>query len=54
MSESPQVDAEAQGYTYHLLAGIETLKAAGAEQRAAEHWKACTSTPINVALTRDG
>jgi ATP-binding cassette subfamily B protein len=52
MSESLQTEAKAQSYTYQMLAGIETLKAAGAEQRAAEHWEGLYVDQINVALAR--
>ncbi|MCW2577553.1 MAG: lantibiotic transporter permease/ATP-binding protein [Modestobacter sp.] len=52
MSESLQVESKAQSYTYQLLAGIETLKAAGAEPRAAEHWEGLYVNQVNVALAR--
>jgi ATP-binding cassette subfamily B protein len=52
MSESLQAEARAQGYSYQLLSGIETLKAAGAEQRAAEHWESLYVEQVNVALAR--
>ncbi|SNR34626.1 ABC-type bacteriocin/lantibiotic exporter, contains an N-terminal double-glycine peptidase domain [Blastococcus mobilis] len=52
MSESLQVEAKAQGYTYQLLAGIETLKASGAERRAAERWEGLYIDEVNVALAR--
>jgi ATP-binding cassette subfamily B protein len=52
MSESLQVEAKSQSYTYELLAGIETLKAAGAERRAAEYWERLFIDQVNVALRR--
>jgi len=52
MSESLQVQAKSQSYTFELLAGIETLKAAGAERRAAEHWERLFFDQVNVALRR--
>jgi ABC-type bacteriocin/lantibiotic exporter with double-glycine peptidase domain len=52
MSESLQVEAKSQSYTFELLAGIETLKAAGAEERAAEHWERLFIDQVNVALRR--
>jgi ATP-binding cassette subfamily B protein len=52
MSESLQVEAKAQSYTFELLAGIETLKASGAERRAAEHWQRLFIDQVNVALRR--
>jgi ATP-binding cassette, subfamily B, bacterial len=52
MSESLQAEAKTQSYAYQLLAGIETLKAAGAEHRAADHWAALFGDQVNVALAR--
>ena len=52
MSETLEVQAKSQGYTFELLAGIETLKAAGAERRAAGHWERLFIDQINVALRR--
>jgi ATP-binding cassette subfamily B protein len=52
MSESLQVEAKAQSYTFELLAGMETLKAAGAERRAAEHWERLFIDQVKVALRR--
>jgi ABC-type bacteriocin/lantibiotic exporter with double-glycine peptidase domain len=52
MSENLEVEARSQNYTYELLAGIETLKASGAEQRAAEHWEGLFVDEVNVALAR--
>jgi ATP-binding cassette, subfamily B, bacterial len=52
MSESLQVESKSQSYTFELLAGIETLKAAGAERRAAEHWERLFVDQVNVALRR--
>lgn len=52
MSESLQVESKSQSYTFELLAGIETLKAAGAERRAAEHWERLFTDQVNVALRR--
>jgi ABC-type bacteriocin/lantibiotic exporter with double-glycine peptidase domain len=52
MSESLQVAAKAQGYTFELLAGIETLKAAGAEDRAAAHWRGLFIDEVNVGVRR--
>src|SRR5829696_8927251 len=52
MSESLQVEAKAQSYTFELLAGIETLKAAGAERRAAEQWERLFIDQVTVALRR--
>jgi ATP-binding cassette subfamily B protein len=52
MSETLQVQAKSQSYTFELLAGIETLKAAGAERRAAEHWERLFTDQVGVALRR--
>jgi ATP-binding cassette, subfamily B, bacterial len=52
MSETLQVEAKSQSYSFELLAGIETLKAAGAERRAAEHWERLFIDQVNVALRR--
>jgi ATP-binding cassette, subfamily B, bacterial len=52
MSESLQIEAKSQSYTFELLAGIETLKAAGAERRAADHWEQLFIDQVNVALRR--
>lgn len=52
MSEGLQVEAKTQSYAYELLAGIETLKASGAQQRAAEHWGGLFVDQTNVSLTR--
>jgi ABC-type bacteriocin/lantibiotic exporter with double-glycine peptidase domain len=52
MSENLQVEAKSQSYTFELLAGIETLKAAGAERRATEHWEGLFTDQVNVAVRR--
>jgi ABC-type bacteriocin/lantibiotic exporter with double-glycine peptidase domain len=52
MSESLHVQAKSQAYTFELLAGIETLKAAGAESRAAEHWRGLFIDEVNVGVRR--
>jgi ATP-binding cassette, subfamily B, bacterial len=52
MSESLQAQADSQSYAYELLAGVETLKAAGAEQRAAEHWGGLFRRQVGVDLSR--
>jgi ATP-binding cassette, subfamily B, bacterial len=52
MSESLQIEARSQSYTFEMLSGIETLKAAGAERRAAEHWQRLFIDQVNVALRR--
>ena len=52
MSGSLQAQADTQSYAYELLAGIETLKASGAEQRAAERWGGLFTDQVNIDLTR--
>ncbi len=52
MSDSLQAQADSQSYAYELLAGIETLKAAGAEHRAAEHWGRLFRNQVSIDLTR--
>ena len=52
MSESLQIEAKAQSYTYELLAGIETLKASGAEGRAAQRWEGLFIEEVNAAVAR--
>ena len=52
MAESLQAQADAQSYAYELLAGIETLKACGAEQRAADRWSGLFANQVRIDLTR--
>jgi ATP-binding cassette subfamily B protein len=52
MSSSLQAQADNQSYAYELLAGIETLKASGAEGRAADRWSGLFIDQVNIDLTR--
>jgi ATP-binding cassette subfamily B protein len=52
MSDSLQAQADSQSYAYELLAGIETLKAAGAEHRAAAHWGGLFKRQVSIDLDR--
>ncbi len=52
MSGSLQAQADTQSYAYELLAGIETLKASGAEHRAADHWSGLFTDQVNIDLAR--
>jgi ABC-type bacteriocin/lantibiotic exporter with double-glycine peptidase domain len=52
MAESLETEARSQSYAYQLLAGIEALKAAGAEHRAVEHWSNLFAGELNVSLAR--
>jgi ABC-type bacteriocin/lantibiotic exporter with double-glycine peptidase domain len=51
-SQSLVTQSKAQGYEVEMLAGMETLKAVGGEQRAAEHWAGLFVDTLNVALER--
>jgi ATP-binding cassette, subfamily B, bacterial len=52
MSRSLQTEARSQSYQVNLLAGIETLKASGAEHRAVETWSHLFVDVLNVSLAR--
>jgi len=52
MSESLSKQAESQSYQVQLLAGIETLKATGAEPFALGHWSNLFVRVLNVSLAR--
>jgi ABC-type bacteriocin/lantibiotic exporter with double-glycine peptidase domain len=52
MAQSLQAEARSRGYQVELLSGIETLKAAGAEDRAVEHWTHLFVDVLNAAVAR--
>jgi ATP-binding cassette, subfamily B, bacterial len=52
MSGSLQAQADTQSYAYELLAGIETLKASGAEHRGVDRWGGLFADQVNIDLTR--
>lgn len=52
MSQDLEAQARAQSYLVQLLAGVETLKVAGAEHRAVEHWSNLFVDELNVSLRR--
>ncbi len=52
MTKDLEAQARAQGYLVQLVAGIETLKVAGAEPRAVERWSNLFVDELNVALER--
>jgi ATP-binding cassette, subfamily B, bacterial len=52
MAEHLETQARAQGYLVQLMAGIETLKASGAEHRGVEHWSNLFVDELNVSLRR--
>jgi len=52
MSRSLETQSSAQSYEVQMLAGIETLKASGAEARAVEHWSNLFVDMLNVSIVR--
>ena len=52
MSQDLEAQARAQAYLAQMLAGIETVKASGAECRAVERWSNLFVDELNVALQR--
>ncbi len=52
MSESLQTQADSRGYQVQVLQGIETLKAAGAEDRAVDRCAHLFVKELNVSLDR--
>ncbi|MCA9750944.1 MAG: peptidase domain-containing ABC transporter, partial [Gemmatimonadetes bacterium] len=52
MSESLQAQASSSNYQVQMLEGIESLKVAGAERRALEHWSHLFTDVMNVSLKR--
>ncbi|MCI0388647.1 MAG: peptidase domain-containing ABC transporter [Acidobacteria bacterium] len=52
MSRDLQTQARAKSYLLQMLAGIETLKASGAEDRAVEQWSNLFVDELNVSLKR--
>ncbi len=52
MSQDLEAQARTQSYLVQVFAGIETLKAAGAERRAVEHWSNLFVDELNVSLAR--
>ncbi len=52
MTELIEKQGISEGYQMQMLAGIETLKASGAEHRAVEHWSSLYTDVLNVYLAR--
>ncbi|MCG8462099.1 MAG: peptidase domain-containing ABC transporter [Holophagales bacterium] len=52
MSELLQTQARSRNYQVQMLAGIETLKAMGTEQRAVDHWADLFVDELNVSLAQ--
>ncbi len=53
MERDLRAQVESQSYLIEALAGIATLKAAGAEERALEHWSNLFFNQLNVSLERN-
>lgn len=51
-SEALEAQAASQGYQVQMLAGIEALKACGAEGRAVDAWSNLFTRELNVSLAR--
>ncbi len=52
MSEALEAQADARGYEFELVAGIETLKASGTEPTALQHWSKRFVREMNASLAR--
>ncbi|MBI4749278.1 MAG: peptidase domain-containing ABC transporter [Acidobacteria bacterium] len=52
MTQHLQMQARTQGYVVQILAGIETLKSSGVENRAIERWSNLFVDEMNVSLER--
>jgi ATP-binding cassette, subfamily B, bacterial len=52
MTENLAKQAVSQGYQVQMFAGLETLKAAGAEPRALQHWSRLFVDVLNVNIAR--
>ncbi|MEM9554024.1 MAG: peptidase domain-containing ABC transporter [Acidobacteriota bacterium] len=52
MSEALQAQAVSRGYQVEMLAGVETLKSMGAEQRAVERWSNLFVDELNVSVAQ--
>lgn len=52
MGQNLAAEARTTGYLAEVLAGIETLKAGGAERRAAAHWRALFDDELNAGVLR--
>ncbi len=52
MAAELRTQAASRGYQVQMLAGIETLKAVGAERRSVERWADLFVDELNVALAR--
>lgn len=52
LSETIENQANVQTYQVEMLAGMETLKSMGLEQRAAEHWTNLFVEGLNISIRR--
>ncbi len=52
MAQNLSVQARSESYQVEMLAGMESLKAMGSEQRAVEHWSGLFVDTLNIALDR--
>jgi ATP-binding cassette, subfamily B, bacterial len=52
LAEDLDKQAKAQGYMVQMLAGIETLKCAGAERQGIERWSNLYTDELNVSIKR--
>ncbi|MDQ4025306.1 MAG: peptidase domain-containing ABC transporter [Actinomycetota bacterium] len=52
MSENLEAQAQSQSYAAQLLTGVETLKVAGAQHRAVDHWSNLFAREINLSVAR--
>ncbi|HEY7876252.1 MAG TPA: peptidase domain-containing ABC transporter [Actinomycetota bacterium] len=52
MAESLQAQARSQGHLAEMVAGIETLKAVGAESRSVGQWSSLFADEVNANLAR--
>lgn len=52
MAQNLEAQAKSQGYLVQVMAGIETLKSSGAENRAVEHWSNLFVDELNISLQR--
>ena len=52
MSEHLEAQARSQSYLVQMMSGVESLKTAGAEARAVEHWSNLFVDELNVGLKR--
>jgi ATP-binding cassette subfamily B protein len=52
LADNLELSARSQTYEIEMLSGMETLKAMGLEQRAAEHWSSLFVDGLNISIRR--